>query len=115
MAIGHERTKEELYRRAKRLGIKGRSKMNRGPAQGCSLETRPLSPEHLAVTSRSLAGARPPGCVDPLPVVLHTGFSQPDGAPQPAGTGSRPAGVRPVAAQPRGPRTVKKVVPPTVS
>ena len=30
MAIGHERTKEELYRQAKRLGIKGRSKMNKG-------------------------------------------------------------------------------------
>jgi hypothetical protein len=30
MSIGHERTKEELYREAKRLHIKGRSKMNKG-------------------------------------------------------------------------------------
>jgi hypothetical protein len=30
MAIGHERTKEQLYREAKRLSIKGRSKMNKG-------------------------------------------------------------------------------------
>jgi len=30
MTMGHERTKEELYRQAKRLGIKGRSKMNKG-------------------------------------------------------------------------------------
>ena len=30
MAIGHERTKEQLYRQAQRLGIKGRSKMNKG-------------------------------------------------------------------------------------
>jgi len=29
-AYGHERTKEQLYRQAKRLGIKGRSKMNKG-------------------------------------------------------------------------------------
>jgi len=28
MPIGHERTKEQLYREAKRLGVKGRSKMN---------------------------------------------------------------------------------------
>ena len=30
MTTGHERTKEQLYRQAKRLGIKGRSKMNKG-------------------------------------------------------------------------------------
>lgn len=30
MTVGQERTKEELYRQAKRLGIKGRSKMNKG-------------------------------------------------------------------------------------
>jgi hypothetical protein len=30
MPIGHERTKEQLYREAKRFGIKGRSKMNKG-------------------------------------------------------------------------------------
>ena len=30
MPMGHERTKEELYREAKRLDIKGRSKMNKG-------------------------------------------------------------------------------------
>ena len=30
MAIGRERTKEQLYRDAKRLNIKGRSKMNKG-------------------------------------------------------------------------------------
>jgi len=30
MPIGHERTKEQLYREAKRLGVKGRSKMNKG-------------------------------------------------------------------------------------
>lgn len=30
MAMGRERTKDELYRAAKRLGIKGRSKMNKG-------------------------------------------------------------------------------------
>jgi hypothetical protein len=30
MPTGHERTKEELYRQAKRLNIKGRSKMNKG-------------------------------------------------------------------------------------
>jgi len=30
MTIGHERTKEQLYREAKRLRIKGRSKMNKG-------------------------------------------------------------------------------------
>jgi len=30
MPIGQERTKEELYRQAKRLNIKGRSKMNKG-------------------------------------------------------------------------------------
>jgi hypothetical protein len=30
MAQGRERTKEQLYRDAKRLGIKGRSKMNKG-------------------------------------------------------------------------------------
>ena len=29
MPMGHERTKEQLYRDAKRLGIKGRSKMNK--------------------------------------------------------------------------------------
>jgi hypothetical protein len=33
MPIGHERTKEELYRQAKRVGIKGRSKMNRAMSQ----------------------------------------------------------------------------------
>jgi len=30
MPMGHERTKEQLYSQAKRLGIKGRSKMNKG-------------------------------------------------------------------------------------
>ena len=30
MPIGQQRTKEELYRQAKRLNIKGRSKMNTG-------------------------------------------------------------------------------------
>jgi hypothetical protein len=30
MPTGQERTKEQLYRQAKRLGIKGRSKMNKG-------------------------------------------------------------------------------------
>ena len=30
MAIGKEKTKEQLYRAAKRLKIKGRSKMNKG-------------------------------------------------------------------------------------
>jgi hypothetical protein len=30
MPMGQERTKEQLYRRAQRLGIKGRSKMNKG-------------------------------------------------------------------------------------
>jgi hypothetical protein len=30
MPIGQQRTKEELYRQAKRLNIKGRSKMNKG-------------------------------------------------------------------------------------
>jgi hypothetical protein len=30
MAMGHERTKEQLYVQAKRLNIKGRSKMNKG-------------------------------------------------------------------------------------
>lgn len=30
MATGQERTKEQLYRQAKSLNIKGRSKMNKG-------------------------------------------------------------------------------------
>lgn len=30
MAIAREKTKEQWYREAKRLGIKGRSKMNKG-------------------------------------------------------------------------------------
>jgi hypothetical protein len=30
MAQGKERTKEQLYRQAKKLGVKGRSKMNKG-------------------------------------------------------------------------------------
>jgi hypothetical protein len=30
VAQGKERTKEELYRQAKRLGVKGRSKMSKG-------------------------------------------------------------------------------------
>ena len=30
MATGHERTNEQLYRQAQRLGNKGRSKMNKG-------------------------------------------------------------------------------------
>ena len=30
MPQGTERTKEQLYREAKRLGIRGRSKMNKG-------------------------------------------------------------------------------------
>jgi hypothetical protein len=30
MPQGRERTKEQLYREAKRLGVKGRSKMNKG-------------------------------------------------------------------------------------
>ena len=30
MTMGKERTKEQLYREAKRLGVKGRSKMNTG-------------------------------------------------------------------------------------
>ena len=30
MATGRERTKEQLYREAKRLNVKGRSKMNKG-------------------------------------------------------------------------------------
>jgi hypothetical protein len=30
MPTGHERTKEQLYLEAKRLGVKGRSKMNKG-------------------------------------------------------------------------------------
>jgi hypothetical protein len=34
MAQGKERTKEQLYREAKRLGVKGRSKMNKRSAQG---------------------------------------------------------------------------------
>ena len=33
MAQGTERTKEQLYREAKRLGVKGRSKMNKGQLQ----------------------------------------------------------------------------------
>ena len=33
MPVGYERTKEQLYREAKRLGIKGRSKMNKGQLQ----------------------------------------------------------------------------------
>jgi hypothetical protein len=42
MPMGKERTKEQLYREAKRLGIKGRSKMNKGALRAV-LETRPLS------------------------------------------------------------------------
>ena len=30
MPMGHERTKEQLYLQAKRLNIKGHSKMNKG-------------------------------------------------------------------------------------
>jgi hypothetical protein len=30
MTMGQERTKEQLYNQAKRLGVKGRSKMNKG-------------------------------------------------------------------------------------
>jgi hypothetical protein len=30
MTMGKERTKEQLYADAKRLGVKGRSKMNKG-------------------------------------------------------------------------------------
>ena len=30
MAMGQERTKEQLYSQAKHLGVKGRSKMNKG-------------------------------------------------------------------------------------
>ena len=30
MAMGKERTKQQLYSEAKRLGIKGRSRMNKG-------------------------------------------------------------------------------------
>jgi hypothetical protein len=30
MPLGNEQTKEQLYRQAKSLGIKGRSKMNKG-------------------------------------------------------------------------------------
>jgi hypothetical protein len=30
VAQGTDRTKEQLYREAKRLGVKGRSKMNKG-------------------------------------------------------------------------------------
>ena len=30
MTMGEERTKEQLYTEAKRLGVKGRSKMNKG-------------------------------------------------------------------------------------
>ena len=30
MTMGKERTKEPLYNQAKRLGVKGRSKMNKG-------------------------------------------------------------------------------------
>jgi hypothetical protein len=30
MPIGRDLTKEQLYRQAKRLGVKGRSKMNKG-------------------------------------------------------------------------------------
>ena len=30
MPTGQERTKEQLYRQAKSLGVKGRSKMNKG-------------------------------------------------------------------------------------
>ena len=30
MPMGQERTKEQLYSQAKRLGVKGRSKMNKG-------------------------------------------------------------------------------------
>ena len=33
MPIGHERTKEQLYREAKRLGVEGRSKMNKGSSR----------------------------------------------------------------------------------
>src|SRR6478752_507796 len=43
MPIGHERTKEQLYREAKRLGVKGALEDEQGSAQGCSHETRPLS------------------------------------------------------------------------
>ena len=43
MSIDHERTKEQLYREAKRLGVKGRSKNEQGAAQGRTHETRPLS------------------------------------------------------------------------
>ena len=33
MPLGNERTKEQLYRQAKSVGIKGRSKMNKGSAE----------------------------------------------------------------------------------
>jgi hypothetical protein len=33
MPTGHDKTKEQLYREAKRLNIKGRSKMNKGALQ----------------------------------------------------------------------------------
>jgi hypothetical protein len=43
MPTGQERTKEQLYSQAKRLGFKGCSEGEQGPAQGCSCKTRPLS------------------------------------------------------------------------
>jgi hypothetical protein len=37
MPMGKERTKDELYSQAKRLGIKGRSKMNKGQLKAALL------------------------------------------------------------------------------
>jgi hypothetical protein len=43
MTMGQERTKQQLYNQAKRLGVKGRSKMNKGQLKAALARKGPLS------------------------------------------------------------------------
>ena len=55
MPMGQERTKEQLYKQAKRLDIKGRSKMNKGQLKA-ALARRGHSTDLIYPTSARESG-----------------------------------------------------------
>ena len=61
MPMGKERTREELYREAERLNIKGRSKMNKGALKAALARGGHYSSDPLATGScRAESRAFPP-------------------------------------------------------
>ncbi len=73
MAVVQKLTKEQLYRQAKRLDINGRSKMNKGPAEGCARTERPLTePVKCGDARRTRGVACPRGSCDGLGVTFSS-------------------------------------------